>query len=558
MRRALELRGAAVAALLLAGAIAARAQAPVNYLSFTPAVIRTDATEPVLIEAEVPGRPTRVSVLFSPRAAPVTEIALRDNGGDGDRASGDDVYSGRLPVAPILAARTDDDVYRVFVGYLEVYSGSTRTFRGNLFADVFDPGAGSYPIARLSQFVQATSRLVNIHDPTYFLTNATARVGQEFYRSFGDDYDGLNIIYWPMRFQNRTHAPIRNDVRGIGLPISNGSAGWGSAGRLQGVSQFPIPGFFDGANRGFLHEFGHQWVNHLTIAPFGTGRPHWPISEMASGVMGFSIGGQGGQGGDFPCAITEQQGRIVLNPPSGAPPYNDLDLYLMGLMPAAEVKDQIVFSDQSAVAQLRCTGQEFTGPVERVNAQTIIGAVGPRVPAYGDAPANFRLATILVTRDGLASAEMMWFYSWLAERAEWRVAVPTHSGFAKETVPPFFAATRGRGTVEMDIDLGQPDFALAPADGEMAVGAGGAAAYTLTVSSRRRSFDSPVVLSCGSLPAGVECRFEPAEVAPGSSGGRVTLTVATTASTIAGRHVIQVTGRAGEQSRSTAIAITVQ
>jgi hypothetical protein len=467
-------------------------------------------------------------------------------------------------VAPIHDARTDDDVHRVFVGYLDLYSGTTRTFRGNLFVDVYTPEIGVYPITRLSQFVQATSRLVNIHDATYFLTSATARVSQEFYRSFGDDYDILNFIYSPQRFQNRTHGVVRNDVRGIGLPISNGSAAFGSAGRLLGISQFPIPGFFDGAERGFTHELGHQWVNHMSMAPFASGRPHWPLSQMAAGIMGFSIGGQGGQGGTFNCDFVEQEGRIFLRPPSGAPPYNDLDLYLMGLMPAAEVKDQIVFADQAAVAQLRCTGQEFTGPMTRVNAQTVIDELGPRVPAYGEAPTNHRQATVLVTRDGLAPPEMMWLYSWLVDRAEWRVAVPTHSGFLKEVAPPYYVATRGRGIVEMDIDLGEPDFALAPDAGEVGIAAGESASYALLVGARRRAFDSPVTLSCDALPPGAACAFEPATVTPGTANASVRLTIstepgsATTLPTPSGRHVVTIAGRAGDRSHTTAVAVTVR
>ncbi len=65
-----------------------------------------------------------------------------------------------------------DDVHRVFIGFLNLFAGS----RFNIFVDVYGTDAGTYPITRLSQFVQSTSRLVNIQDPAYFVSNDPAHV----------------------------------------------------------------------------------------------------------------------------------------------------------------------------------------------------------------------------------------------------------------------------------------------------------------------------------------------------------------------------------------------
>src|SRR5262249_13080628 len=158
----------------------------------------------------------------------------------------------------ILNATRADDVHRVFVGFLNLFNGAASVFRGNIFADVYTSEAGAYPIAQLSPTVQATSRLVNIQDPAYFTSGDIARVTRDFYRWFGDDYDFLDIIYYPARFQNRTHFQVRNDVEGIGVGRLNNTAAYGSAGRLAGISQFPVPGYFDGAETGHIHELGHQ------------------------------------------------------------------------------------------------------------------------------------------------------------------------------------------------------------------------------------------------------------------------------------------------------------
>jgi probable HAF family extracellular repeat protein len=451
-----------VGVLLVASAAAAQS---VSSLTLTPAVVPPAAAGPVLIEAQVSGAPTSVTVDFGPAGTATTVITLHDDGSGGDKVAADHIFTAQLPVAPILAARTADDVNRVFIGYLNLFNGATRVFRGNLFVDVYSPDVGSYPIASLSPFVQATARVVNIHAPTYFSTLDLTQITQEFYQWFGDDYDVLNIVFVPQRFQNRTHFVVRNDVQGIGIPVTDNSALYGSAGRLQGISQFPVASFFDGAEVGVLHELGHQWINFLNVPPFAAGVPHWPISSMASGIMGFSIGGQGGQGGEFPCSIVESNGHIFLNPRPGAPVYNDLDLYLMGLLPAAQVSSQIVFADQAAAGQLQCTGQEFTGQVLHVDADDVIASFGPRIPAAGAAPTSFRLATILVTRDGLATPEMMSLYSWMAERAELQVPVATHLGFLKRVDQPFYLATGGRATLDTTIDFGLSADSVTPASG---------------------------------------------------------------------------------------------
>ena len=559
----MTLRAVVACVIAFAAMSPAAAAQTVDWLSWTPTVLSAGAPETATIEVRFIGAPTRVNVEFSPAGTAARTVTLRDDGSSPDRAANDGIYSASLPSAPILAARTVDDVYRVFIGYLDAFNGTSRIFRGNLFADVYHEAIGTYPITRQSQFVQSTPFLVNIHDDTFFLTRNPALVAQEFYRWFGDDYDVLNFIYVPQRFANRTHSVIKNTVRGIGLAQANNSAAYGSAGRLIGMSQFPIAGFYDGAETGFIHELGHQWINFIAAAPFGSGVPHWPLSSMAGGVMGFSIGGQGGQGGSFRCSVREENGRIILDPQVDGPAYNDLDLYLMGLLPASEVGPQIVFADQLAANQLRCTGQTFTGAVTRVSADDVIAALGARQPPFGEAPTRFRTATILVTRDALAPDEMLWLYSWLTARAEWRARVPIHSGFLKEVSQPFYVATRGRGTLDVSIDTGHPDFSLLPAEGALTLPLGGTVMMTLDVLSRRVPFNASVSLSCDALPPGMRCAFDQATVSPGEAGRTVTLTLSASADagttpTPPGVFVVNVRGTSGPLTQSTAILVTVQ
>jgi hypothetical protein len=222
----------------------------VTFHGFSPMVLSSASPAHVLYTAEFAGTPTRVTLDFSPGGTIVaTTFELRDDGTEGDRTPGDRIYSVLLPSAPLLAAIRPDDVHRLFVGFLNVFSGSAAGPRGNVFVDVMADDVPGYPVVQLSPTAQATSRLVNIHDASYFSANDIARITREFYRWFGDDYDFFNIISAPNRFHNRTHFQVRNDVDGIGLARFNNTAQYGSAGRLLGISQFPIPTFFDDSRR---------------------------------------------------------------------------------------------------------------------------------------------------------------------------------------------------------------------------------------------------------------------------------------------------------------------
>jgi hypothetical protein len=520
---------AGLVALALA-AVPASAQS-VRFLKYTPAVLPANASGSLLIEVEISGTASRVNVDFAPAGTATTPIELRDNGAGGDRQAGDNTFTAQLPAAPILAALRVDDVHRVAIGFLNVFNpAGASVLRGNLFADVYASDAGTYPITRLSQFVQTTTKLVNIQDAAFFVSGDISHVTQEFYRWFGDDYDILNLIYEPQRFANRTHSAVKNAVSGIGLVLTDNSSRFGSAGRLQGYSEFPIPGFFDGAATGHIHELGHQWINFLNVSPFASGVPHWPKSSMASGIMGFSIGGTGGEGGEFPCTILDQNGTVVLNPRPDAPTYNDLDLYLMGLLPADQVRQQIVFADQAGVAQLTCTGQTFTGQVIRVSAQDVVAQFGPRNPPFPSAPTTIRMATILVTRDDIATQEQMWLYSWFADRGELRTRVATHEGFSKTLGQPFYVATGGRATLDMHLEPSQgeiPDFTLQPSPASRTVTAGSSASFTMSVTPTKSAFDGDVTFACGSLPAHAACVFSPTHVVPGTTAGQIGVTIST-------------------------------
>lgn len=333
-----------------------QANAPrVEFFQFDPQVIRTDRMEPLLFEAKVFGNPSRVVFELNsnplPSQQPGTDIQMLDDGTGADRRPRDQVYSALLPPSQLVSGPRADDVFRPSVGFLKVFQGTTLVSRGNLFAEFITDEVPRSPVTRLADYVQYTDYLVNIVEPSFFMINErgvvfdATRLTNRFYQFFPDEYDSLNLIHVPSYPQNRVRVLLKNDVQGIGLQMFDSSAYYGSGGTLLGYSVFPNTVFFDGAESGYQHELGHQWINHLNVAPLDAGRPHWPLSCLASGIMGFSL--PRGVGGRFPCRLVPQSGGVRLVPAKEEPVFTDLDLYLMGLLPAEQVGEHLVLADQN-------------------------------------------------------------------------------------------------------------------------------------------------------------------------------------------------------------------
>jgi hypothetical protein len=404
-------------------------------------------------------------------------------------------------------------------------------------------------IVRRDVDVQSTDYVVNVSDPAFFNGYDFRRVTSRVYQYFPDTFDVLNVVFQPSFFQNRYHFKVRNDVLGVGGVTFDNTAPYGSTGRLLGVSVFPLGEYFDGAATGFLHEFAHQWINFLPLSPLRDGMPHWPVGSAATGIMGF---GANSQGLGFPCRMTEESGGIRLARRLEQPVFTDWDLYLMGLLPASEVGPQVVFADQAQAATTVCNGQLFFGAVTRVRIEDIVAAVGPRAPAADGKPRRFRVGTVVVSRDGLISAEAMAFYSYFASRMELSTETPIHEGLVKGMGRPMPIATGGRASIDGRLQSPASDFGLTVAPGSVSISRPQAASVALTLRPTAGAFADPVSFSCTTLPAGASCTFSPPIVVPGENGAAVGLRIE--APSAAGAHTVTINASSGTLRR----VITVQ
>ena len=431
----------------------AQTQPQVLYGQFDPIVIRSDRTQPVLFEAKVVGSVSRVALEYTtdPQHAGV-DLQMRDDGTGGDRVAGDSVYTVTLQASMITQGLQVNDVFRRFVGFFRVVPVFGNVFEGNVFAEVITDQIPRLAITSLAADAQRTTHVMNLVDSDYAtgVNPDVTRITKRFYQLAGDDYDFLNIVNGLSRFQNRFHFATKNQVLGIGQNVFHSAVEYGSAGNLSGINMFPISSFFDGADSGYQHELGHQWINYLNMQPLAFGLPHWPISSMASGIMGFTFPGVG-EGLDYPCLLTPEPGGIRLTPRNGPPVFTDLDLYLMGMLPASQVAEQIVFTEQNKALVLPCNNQLFTGFVTRISINDILNKFGPRVPDSINAQKNFKVGTILVSNRLLSEDEMA-FYNFFARRAEETKEVAIHIGLLKATAKPFVLSTRGLGALNAEIN----------------------------------------------------------------------------------------------------------
>jgi Domain of unknown function (DUF4350) len=415
------------------------------YYQLTPLVLNQAAPVPPALEARFDSAPTAVKIHFD---ALNTNLTLTPD------ATGK-VFTGSLPPAALTTGLTAADVNRKFIGHLLVTTGA-QTEQYNVFGDVMTAAIPPVTVHPVAADVQFSDHLVNVHLPALadqFVGGVNLQltsIAQTFFAHFPDEYDFLQLVFPRSYISNRYHSATRNDVQGIGQQLFNSTAQYGSAGRLLGLSMFPVPTLFDGVSSSTTHELGHQWLAFLKFAPLEQGVPHWPISDLATDIMGYSIFANGqAQGGQFNYDLQPVGGGNFKMVPSTSPKtFSDLSLYLMGQKPSNQVGDHFVFDNQ---AQPIADNGILSGPVTTVTINDVIAHLGARSPDFSKSQKCFRVATILVTKNGLAPLDAMRQYDFFAARASATTPLAYTDGFVKRTARPFSMLTNGVGCLHTRI-----------------------------------------------------------------------------------------------------------
>jgi subtilase family serine protease/flagellar hook assembly protein FlgD len=278
---------------------------------------------------------------------------------------------------------------------------------------------------------------------SYARTEALPRqeIAQAFLQGRGDDYDFL-VVFTTFEFDSGDalafYNPLRNEVRGIGLPAFDNGAAYGSAGRLQGIVDMAAMSrhVFDPADPRHLslqntlaHELMHRWavgVRFRTAAGADSGDligrdgSHWSFFVDSDGSVMYGNDWQPLPGNRFRSVRVRHQ-------------YAPLDLYLGGFIAASEVAPIVLLRGAAGnAADLPALGEEISAVAENVSVSQIVAAEGPREPSAADSPKAFRAGLLLLKRPGEALSPQM-----LAQLERLRTSFQQR----------FTAMTGGRGTL---------------------------------------------------------------------------------------------------------------
>lgn len=314
-------------------------------------------------------------------------------------------------------------------------------------------GIPSSRVVRLTDRVQYASNVVNLVVPGFgdgraaggvraFELSAAANM---FYEHFDDRYDVLALVpqATPVGDYAAFHRNVQNRVAGLNLPLLDESASYGSAGVLQGVEVYTgvTAARFAETN----HEMAHQWGSSLDwsrIAGIARGghepsahAPLWTGGETLIGAVLSGTRRVRASGDGFDIERTPSPVR-----------FHPIELYAMGALDESQVPDFGVFVDQNQFEVMTPeVGTRLSGPARRISISDIVREHGIR---QGPALTRWRRATVLVSRDRLASQQEMDYWNFFAQRLadRNRRGAATEDGYV-----PFRVATNDAMTLSTAI-----------------------------------------------------------------------------------------------------------
>lgn len=274
----------------------------------------------------------------------------------------------------------------------------------------------STPI-KLADNIQYTDYVINIAGPGFPAELAENRrpFAQLVYEHFDDLFDFL--IFAPESFIEEAELygslqVIRNDTQYIGRPIFDNTAGFGSAGKLQGIVFLNLVAH----NNHYLlnHELMHRWA----VGQEFTGSPFAPCAGGHWGEVGIGRGLIGGRAPEL--LVDNGDGTITIVAPNDQTGVAiPLELYLAGLLPADQVPDMVVpinVDCDSVEGRLHPedpTKVIITYQADGLETYTIEDVIdllgGERIPDVTASQKHFRSAFVVVSETLLAAEELAHF-----------------------------------------------------------------------------------------------------------------------------------------------------
>ena len=318
------------------------------------------------------------------------------------------------------------------------------------------------PAAQITQIdagTQYASHVVNLVMPGFGDGRLSAgdygheldEAARRFYAHFSDEYASIAFVPRQQHVApyDAFHHNVRNPIAGLGaLPVFDNSAAYGSAGVLRSVELYPNVSFTSNASS--THAISHQWVDYWDWSALAGGieragrepASHTPLlypgEVYASAVLDVPRRVAAGGDGGTSYAVEQTPAPAMLHPTT---------LYRMGLIGSESVPELLVFENQHQFNEIDSSappvGTAVAGGGHRVHINDILAAHGARDGPVDDA---WSRATVVVSREGLLSAEEMSYWNFFAARHAATGGTTTWEG-----VPSFFEATGGLVPLRTDV-----------------------------------------------------------------------------------------------------------
>ncbi len=231
-----------------------------------------------------------------------------------------------------------------------------------------------------------------------------------FFASHTDSYDF--VVAFPTFPTNLgagvvgLHSGVRNSVTGVGRPVFDNGALYGSSARLLGYLDIGalVPGAgmsVDDAVGVIAHEVLHQWAAHPTFKDartasirkdlLGQEGAHWSFFLDSDGSVLYGSDWKDNGNGTFTAVASRKR-------------YSSLDLYLMGFTSELEVGPMTLLHPTGSghVAQdvPPADGTVIAATSSTVSITDIVASLGRRSPSSSTAPTEFRAAFVLLLAPG--------------------------------------------------------------------------------------------------------------------------------------------------------------
>lgn len=407
---------------------------------FFPFAVSLDGTEAARVEVRVVGSGITaialgntfsvVGVFVEGDAFPQTGgfFDLFDDGTHGDRVAGDGIWSrGDIRVdaipTPIRSYFFDRMRYTNGSGTqtISIQASGNNGQYGPARLGALDPSLRVVP-DRIQDDLYITDHVAFLVQPDTLAellwligarppTADILSVGQRVYEKFPDVFDFLILNPAADRRGGIRGALLsaRNDVQGIGRPIADNSADWGSAGKLKAAFALGLT-----ESGPVLHEIGHQWGLFI-----GQSLGLQQCSAVHVGVAGTGCGPLGGfdpdtlvDNGDGTYSVANRC-TSVGGAGADVTAYNPLNLYTMGLIPPSEVPPIPIPVNVDCFSFVQdFAADTFTFAADGITTITIedlIAEHGSRVPDVAGSQKAFTLGWIVPTNRVLNSTETGWF-----------------------------------------------------------------------------------------------------------------------------------------------------